>query len=223
MKWLERFSSASFSRASDVSHDLKTPLNIAVLNLELLRMRVQKLVGFPDEKLTEYSKAIDHELRRMARVFDSYFVYSTPPDEALELFSPSGVLQETKTPGDWQRQESGDAVKVQFHRSRLVDLLKLMVEGASRLFSSQPVVLSTSSDATHFQVRIEGEGPSSESDFGKVFKFYYTDPSGTPDIALATARLIAETYGGTLTLWDENGKRLVLDLRLPIADQASGS
>src|SRR5688500_6194969 len=179
MKWLERFSSASFSRASDVSHDLKTRLNIAVLNLELLRMRVQKLVGFPDEKLTEYSKAIDHELRRMARVFDSYFVYSTPPDEALELFSPSGVLQETKTPGDWQRQESGDAVQVQFHRSRLVDLLKLMVEGASRLFSSQPVVLGTSSDATHFQARSAGEGPSSAADFGKVFKFCYCDPSGT--------------------------------------------
>ena len=83
MNWLERFASAVFSRAADVSHDLKTPLNIAVLNLELLRMRVQKMAGGSDEKLNEYSRAIDQELRRMARVFDSYFLYSTPPNGPL--------------------------------------------------------------------------------------------------------------------------------------------
>ena len=40
----------------------------------------------------------------------------------------------------------------------------------------------------------------------KIFKFYYTDPQGNPDLSLATARLIAETYGGELIASSESDK-----------------
>ena len=66
--WQENFAKVVFLRSSDTAHDLKTPLNIAVLNLELLRMRVRKLTEEQDDpKLIEYSGAIELELRRMAR------------------------------------------------------------------------------------------------------------------------------------------------------------
>src|SRR5512141_654401 len=50
--WLESFARANFARSGDTAHDLKTPLNVAVLNLELLRMRLRKLAGSDDEKVT---------------------------------------------------------------------------------------------------------------------------------------------------------------------------
>src|SRR5207302_7051807 len=78
--WLEKFALANFTRSADTAHDLKTPLNVAVLNLELLRMRVVKLAAATgDEKITAYAAAIETELRRMARIFDSFFLLSTPP------------------------------------------------------------------------------------------------------------------------------------------------
>ena len=77
--WLEPFAETSFRRSADTAHDLKTPLNVAVLNLELLRMRLAKLVTEPDEKVTAYAASIDAELRRMARIFDAFFLLSTPP------------------------------------------------------------------------------------------------------------------------------------------------
>ena len=58
--WLDHFASTNFRRSSDTAHDLKTPLNVAVLNLELLRMRVAKLTGDDDEKVSAYAKAIEH-------------------------------------------------------------------------------------------------------------------------------------------------------------------
>ena len=79
-KWLESFAKTNFLRSSDTAHDLKTPLNVAVLNLELLRMRIRKLTdGSEDAKLQEYTAAIEVELRRMARIFDTFFLLSTPP------------------------------------------------------------------------------------------------------------------------------------------------
>jgi hypothetical protein len=75
-----------------------------------------------------------------------------------------------------------------------------------------------------YQLRVEGAPSTGETDFSKLFKFYYTDTFGNPELTLATARLIAETYGGSLTLWDENnGSRLVLELQLPLADRANES
>src|SRR5882762_1702935 len=78
--WLDAFARANFLRSADTAHDLKTPLNVAVLNLELLRMRVAKLAeAGKDEKVASYSAAIETELRRMAQIFDAFFLLSTPP------------------------------------------------------------------------------------------------------------------------------------------------
>src|SRR5438309_2002884 len=67
--WLEKFARANFLRSADTAHDLKTPLNIAVLNLELLRMRIAKISeASGDEKIAGHAAAIESELRRMARI-----------------------------------------------------------------------------------------------------------------------------------------------------------
>src|SRR5207249_8766845 len=91
--WLEFFARTNFRRSGDTAHDLKTPLNVAVLNLELLRMRVAKLAGGEDEKINGYAKSIEQELRRMARILDSFFVLSTPPkgDEEVGMVDVSAL------------------------------------------------------------------------------------------------------------------------------------
>ena len=71
--WLEHFARANFLRSADTAHDLKTPLNVAVLNLELLRMRLRKIADdTPDDKISDYTRAIEVELRRLGggRPFD---------------------------------------------------------------------------------------------------------------------------------------------------------
>src|SRR5687767_9375010 len=77
--WLESFARANFQRSADTAHDLKTPLNVAVLSLELLRMRLRKIGGEDDEKVVAYARAIETELRRLGRIFDAFFLLSTPP------------------------------------------------------------------------------------------------------------------------------------------------
>ena len=95
--WLEAFARANSRRSADTAHDLKTPLNVAVLNLELLRMRVAKLAGgSTDEKIASYTAAIETELRRMARIFDAFFILSPPPKNEGEPkpFDASGICRE---------------------------------------------------------------------------------------------------------------------------------
>ncbi|HXI11450.1 MAG TPA: HAMP domain-containing sensor histidine kinase [Thermoanaerobaculia bacterium] len=221
--WMESFAKSAFQRSSDTAHDLKTPLNIAVLNLELLRMRVRKLSGIEDDpKLDQYSKAIEVELRRIAQIVDSYFLLSSPPKGSPdpELVDVGPLLEEAarksgiplKTPDS----ASSDHPMMLCHPTRAREMVKSFFEGAARL-SMDGQTASCIRNVSALLITVEGRAPAGEFDTAKVFKFYYTDASGNPELSLASARLIAETYGGDLTAID-NGGELKLTLTVPLGE-----
>ncbi len=215
--WLETFARASFQRGSDTAHDLKTPLNVAVLNLELLRMRLRKLTaGAEDEKLTEYTAAIETELRRMGRIFDAYFLLSIPPgnEGAPPAIDVAPLCAEAASSCGFALS-GGEPAFVITHESRIRQALKLFFEGALRVVAEGDRQTTASCSATSFTVLVTGAPFSGDLELTKLFKFYYTDPQGKPDLSLAIARLIAETYGGDLGAADERGK-VSLRLSLPL-------
>ena len=218
-KWLERFARANFKRSGDTAHDLKTPLNVAVLNLELLRMRIAKLSeGGADEKINGYTAAIEAELRRLARIFDIFFVLSTPPipHETPTEINVAALAREAATSVGFELNGSAPAVAYA-HESRMRQALKLFFEGASKILTTHGRPATTAQSERRFEVSIAGTPVGDDFDIAKIFKFYYTDPAGNPDISLAAARLIAETYGGEVSALEDRG-RVVLTLSVPLGD-----
>ena len=63
-----------------------------------------------------------------------------------------------------------------------------------------------------------GEPAADDFEVTKIFKFYYSDPLGNPDLSLATARLIAETYGGGLTA-EQDRDKVVFSLSFPLGER----
>lgn len=220
-RWEEHFAETLFRRSADTAHDLKTPLNIGVLNLELLRMRSRKLDagGAEDEKLEAYAKAIDAELRRLASIFDSFFVYSVPPRgedgpgpvEVISILSAAGARAGVRMP-----QER--PAMVHAHASRIEALSRMFFDGITRLIEPAKVDTSFSRPAGSIVMRAEGPLSHDDHELGKVFKFYYTDPAGAPELSLAVARLIAETYGGSITA-DQQDANAVIELTLPVEER----
>jgi signal transduction histidine kinase len=213
--WLEAFASTGFRRSSDTAHDLKTPLNVAVLNLELLRMRVRKLAqGNDDEKVTAYARAIELELRRMAQIFDTFFILSTPPkgegdpvdvDVCAICHEAAGSVDITLEPVA--------AIAVHAHESRIRQALRLFFEGATHILTADGRTATIVSNG-RFTLSITGKPVAEELEIAKIFKFYYTDEQGNPDLSLAAARLIIETYGGELIASQDRDK-VTLQLSLP--------
>jgi hypothetical protein len=220
-RWKERFAETAFARSADTAHDLKTPLNIAVLNLELLRMRVRKLVpGEEDAKTRDYAKAVELELRRLAAIFDAYFVQTVPPrgDESPTAVDLGPILMEEAAARSIPLDFPTGPARVVAHPSRIGLLAKLFFDGGSKLVEEGSATAGVRSAGREHAVTLRGRTTVDELELGKVFKFYYTDASGTPELSLATARLIAETYGGGMTLSRENDV-VVLDLVLPQEEQ----
>jgi signal transduction histidine kinase len=206
--WLEHFAATNFRRSSDTAHDLKTPLNIAVLNLELLRMRVAKLAGGEDEKVNGYAKSIESELRHMARIFDAFFVLSTPPkdDEEPQSIDIAPICAEAAAAAGFALAEVGGIFNVRGHQSRIRAAFKMFFEGVSHVLAEGGRRATVERSAGQFTVEVSGDAASSDVDLSKIFKFYYTDASGNADLSLASARLIAETYGGEVNAVSERDK-----------------
>ncbi|HYS55135.1 MAG TPA: histidine kinase dimerization/phospho-acceptor domain-containing protein [Thermoanaerobaculia bacterium] len=212
--WLEAFARANSRRSVDTAHDLKTPLNVAVLNLELLRMRVAKLAhGSKDEKIAGYTAAIETELRRMARIFDAFFLLSTPPKNEGEpkLFDASAVCREL------MNLQMPGATNVRAHESRIREAVKLFLQGASKVLKQESRQSSGQCVDKRLTISISGQMIAEDLELEKIFKFYYTDRDGAPDLSLAAARLIVETYGGELDAVQERDK-VTLRLSLPLGD-----
>src|ERR1700743_104993 len=137
-RWLERFAHAAFQRSADTAHDLKTPLNVAVLNLELLRMRMRKLGGSDDEKVLNYARSIEVELRRLARIFDAFFLFSVPPkgEENPAAIDLGAICREA---GRADGYELGDEASFSghAHESRIRTAFKLFFEGTGRVLQPQ--------------------------------------------------------------------------------------
>jgi hypothetical protein len=203
--WLELFAATAFRRSGDTAHDLKTPLNVAVLNLELLRMRLARLLETPDEKLTAYAASIETELRRMARIFDAFFLLSSPPKEEPRLVDVAPFCE-----------HAGGPVLVRGHESRIREAFKLFFDGAAHLLTDRST--KTRSGNGRFEVTVEGVPQAQDFELTKVFKFYYTGPDGNPDLSLAASRLIAETYGGELLAGEEHDK-VWLRLSFPLGEK----
>ncbi len=204
--WLEIFARANFRRSADTAHDLKTPLNVAVLNLELLRMRLRKIAG-EDEKIDAYTAAIETELRRLGHIFDAFFLLSTPPknDElptdvdlvavATDAASSAGYVIECTRPA-----------AIRAHEARIRQAYRLFFDSAPKLVRAEDRKFVISEDDTTFAVAITGAPDAEGLELTKLFKLYYTDPQGSPDLSLAVARLIAETYGGELNASEDRDK-----------------
>jgi nitrogen fixation/metabolism regulation signal transduction histidine kinase len=206
-EWLELFARANFARSADTAHDLKTPLNVAVLNLELLRMRMRKLTGGEDdEKLAGYGQAIEVELRRMGKIFDAFFLLSTPPKDDPAPVDVAAICAEAGG------IETGEPFLIRAHEARIRQAFKMFFDGLAGVVSAADRRIEVSRGAD-FAVVVTGTAVAKDLDVSKVFKFYYTDPNGNPDLSLATARLIVETYGGELSA--EDGDKVLIRMVLP--------
>ena len=85
-------------------------------------------------------------------------------------------------------------------------------DGTSKILKSQSTAITV---GENYRVTITGEPYTPDLEVTKIFKFYYTDADGNPDLSLASSRLIVETYGGTLSA-TQHDDVIAIELVLPL-------
>jgi len=94
----------------------------------------------------------------------------------------------------------------------------MFFDGAAKVLALNGRKASAEHKEQELRITAIGFPVGDDFELTKIFKFYYTDPAGNPDLSLATARLIAETYGGELNAWQESDK-VILRLSFPLGER----
>jgi hypothetical protein len=108
----------------------------------------------------------------------------------------------------------GGPAHIVAHEKRIREAMRLFFESAAKLFTEVNGTAGVD-DGRRWVVTLEGKPVSDGFEPTKIFKFYYTGPDGNPDLSLAVARLIAETYGGEVNAVEDRDK-VSLQLSFPL-------
>ena len=154
----------------------------------------------------------------MAQIFDSFFILSTPPrgEEAPVALDLGPICSEAARAAGYTEEVATGRVVA--HDARIRQALRLFFDGASRILKSDHRQMRVSRNDSAFTIVVTGQPEAADFELTKIFKFYYTDPGGEPDLSLPTARLIVETYGGELNASQESDK-VHLRLSLPLGEE----
>lgn len=198
----EKLARAILRRSPDVAHDIKTPLNIVVLNVELLKMRLRSLgeeLG-SDNRIQEHCRSIDRETRRISAMADAFLSIARLPEDAEpERRDAAGSLVEALREESFT-VDASDRCELTVYSSRLAQAGRTLARGLAAIIDPQRAEVECIVEDRRLTLRIEGPYREETPEIGKLFKFYYTDPSGEPNLMLASARLLLESMGGTIDM-----------------------
>ena len=179
--WLENFARANFQRSADTAHDLKTPLNVAVLNLELLRMRLRKLGR---RAMTRRSPPTRGRSRRScAGSGASSTRSSSSPRRRRTTRRPAASTSRRSAPRPHRRRccdRDGRQRLVIGHEARIRQAYKLFFEGASKVLGRTASARGRSTTTQLHRRRVTGTPAAPDFEPTQIFKFYYTDAAGEP-------------------------------------------
>jgi signal transduction histidine kinase len=201
---LERRASYVQEFASQVSHELKTPLTAVRGAAELLQ---QGLHDMPDADRARFLGNILEDAQRMerlvARLLELARRENEPRGAAPELSPAEQVQKALARHGDRAQLvvEADAPARIAIEPEQLDSVLGNLVENALRHGAGSPVRVTLRTERGRLRIDVHDRGPGvSEANRKRLFERFFTtqrDQGGT-GLGLAIVRAIAEARGGSV-------------------------
>jgi PAS domain S-box-containing protein len=210
--------------AAGLAHEVRNPLNSAILQLQVLRRRIERS-GADRDALLPVCEIVLHEIRRLDQLVTDFLAFSRPHALELgatdlgevvtavaELFQPEANLASielfTEVASDTGPVEA-DAERI---RQVLVNLLKNALEAIGNGGVVRMVVKPAPSYGfVDLEVHDTGPGFPEEA---RIFDAFYTTKHSGTGLGLAIAHRIVSDHGGSISVSSEPG-HTCFAIRLP--------
>jgi signal transduction histidine kinase/DNA-binding response OmpR family regulator len=209
-----------------VSHDLRNPLGVVALALQMMQADPSEAPS----ALPRAVRAVDRmqrlieDLLELARIDAgtlhvelAHIDLTSVVDESFELHRTLAVDKQITLERAWQSSD-GAAVRVMADRHRIVQVLSNLLSNAIKFTPPRGTVrLGLSVAGDHVEIMVSDTGPGiSREHLPHIFdRFYQTerDRKGI-GLGLAIARGIVDAHGGTLVVESEQGRGATFTVRL---------
>jgi signal transduction histidine kinase len=208
----------------DASHELRTPITVALGHAELIER------GADEPLIREDARVVVDELMRLRRLSDRLLLLaaSEHPDflqvQPMELDAAllETLRRWTPVPRRWSLGEVDD-VTVRADPDRLELAIDALIENAVKhTTTGDSITLSVARRDEQAVISVADTGSGIEAaDVDRIFdRFTRADlgrsrDGGGTGLGLAIVKTVAEAHGGTVTVRSDDGRGCVFDLALP--------
>jgi signal transduction histidine kinase len=216
------------SLLSGVAHQIRTPLNVMTLQLELLR---QDLEGGRDPE--PRIGRVTQEIARLAKAIDALMRFMRPEELKREDLSVNDLLREIggqiARPNvrlEYKLDPATPLIKAD--RDLLSEALRNMINnGVEAMPQGGVMTLSTApADGDHESVEIgikdQGAGITPEN-LEKIFNLYFTTKEGGSGLGLSLALRAVDLHGGSVNVDSKVGAGTTFKIQLPAGHQSAST
>jgi signal transduction histidine kinase len=216
--------------AAGVAHEIGNPLNSLHIHLQLMERSVQKLNGDAKAELQQSIDIARSEVNRLDSIVTQFLRAIRPShpqlrpenlntivEEAVRFFTPEiqdrDIVVELELRSDLPLLElDRDQMKQAFYNVIKNSLEAMQCHGTLRI--------RTDADDTHVIVSFVDTGSGiSAGNLSRVFEPYFTTKSSGTGLGLLIVRRIVREHGGELSIESNQGKGLMLTIRLPYIEK----
>jgi two-component system sensor histidine kinase FlrB len=217
--------------ASQIAHQINTPLAALGLNVTWLEAEVKRRLGRRDLELEEVNQAITAEIERLQRVVNDFLRFGRAATGAakqslraavegyLTFFQPElrarGLRLEARL-GD-------DPAEMELDADLFGQAFGNLVRNAMDALPERGTLgVELERDAGHILLRVHNDGAVIPAALlPRIFDpFFTTKPDGT-GLGLAYARRVVQEHGGTLECASAPGEGTTFTVRLPAAPRTT--
>jgi signal transduction histidine kinase len=225
----ERFNALTLL-AAGVAHEIGNPLNSLHIHLQLMERKVRKLDGRVKEELQDAIAISRAEITRLDSIVTQFLQAIRPSKPQLHPENVNGIVEEAVrffAPEIEDRdivveQElRSDLPLLELDRDQMKQVFYNVIKNSFEAMKRRGILrIRTDMDDTHVLVSFTdtGGGMSAET-LSHVFEPYYTTKSSGSGLGLLIVRRIVREHGGELAIESDEGKGLVLTIRLPYLDR----
>jgi len=216
--------------ASTVNHEIKTPLNVLYMNLQLLKKEIKKSSveeSVQKEKMLQMTALINNEIVRINGIIEEFVKYARFP---APVFSKNNLNDIVGQIAEIISQVARDArVTIEvvldesihpvfFDEKKITQaLLNLCMNALQAMSNGGVLILTTCQDKEYLQVMVSDTGEGIEpKDLEKIFEPFFTKKVQGMGFGLAIVQRIAEDHGGKIMCRSDVGQGTTFTLGLPV-------
>jgi signal transduction histidine kinase len=217
-----------------VVHDLKTPLQAMVMNLELLKETLAATAAVTDdrtrERQTRYMDVLRDEVSRLDRQLRALLVHTAPTNEPQQVIDVCDLVRELVMLVSPQAKQQRVTVETSLpespmpftgHRDRLKQaLLNIAINALEAMPDGGRLAINLENGDGQVRISLRDSGPGiSEELLSQIYKMHFTTKSGGTGIGLYVARSVVESHGGEIQVDTDAGRGTCFQIYLPLAAQ----
>ncbi len=213
--------------AAGLAHEIRNPLNVLSLNLQMLEEEVTGRISGDTGELREYLAALQGEIRRLSSLVNNFLSYARPNQPRFATCDLNQLLQEivVLVRPEFEAREialrqdlAPFLPQVDLDEAQIRQAVMNILMNTTQILKPGGVVTVKTGVASRGDVfaTIADDGPGIKAeDRERIFEVFYSTRGGGTGLGLPIAARIMKAHGGSIAVESEPGRGARFILTLP--------